>query len=265
MSREWSCAAPTAHVAGWAPMPFGRRPERPLFAVGDVHGHARPLAALLDHLRDVIAEDHAGRDVDLVFLGDYVDRGPDPLGVLARVRAGLDMPNVRTTALRGNHDLYLIEAAGIEGRPTSVESWAPWLSNGGDTTLLALGLDLLSASSEKLLDALGPEIADFLAAAPYSFLTGDVLCVHAGVDPTQPLDLQSRRDLVWIREPFLSDAAEAERPWRPGVAVVHGHTPGTHGVFAHRIGVDTGGFASGVFSAVEIFEGAARFHHIVME
>ncbi|MEM8996557.1 MAG: tetratricopeptide repeat protein [Acidobacteriota bacterium] len=66
-----------------------RTAPRPLFAIGDVHGHAAALAPLLEHLDRVIAAEYGSEPVDLVHLGDFIDRGPDPLGVLALARLNL--------------------------------------------------------------------------------------------------------------------------------------------------------------------------------
>ncbi|MEL6980244.1 MAG: metallophosphoesterase [Pseudomonadota bacterium] len=242
-----------------------RRTPRPLFAIGDMHGHADALATMLAHLRLVIDAEYGAAPVDLVHLGDYVDRGPDPLGVMALVRDGLERDTVAEVALLGNHDWFLAAAAQLRGETLSLRQWNVWLSNGGRETLDALGeLSYTTARPERILTALGPENATFLSNLSLSARFGDVLCVHAGIDPGIALDDQRQEDLIWIREPFL-EPAEREQGWPPDVLVVHGHTPSAHGVFPHRIGVDTGGFHTGVFTALEIRDGRARFHHVVRD
>lgn len=241
-----------------------RRTPRPLFAVGDLHGHADAAAAMLDHLRRTIVAEYGDDAVDLVYLGDYIDRGPDPLGVLALVRDGLGLSTTTETALTGNHDRFLASAAQLGGLTLDMRDWSVWLANGGRETLNALGgLGYMSATPERLRAELGVENAAFLEGLQLSVRFGDVLCVHAGVDPDVGLEAQADRDLYWMREPFLSRAETLEALWAPQVLVIHGHTPGSYGVFPHRIGVDTGGYATGVFSAVELRDGAARFHHVM--
>ncbi len=245
------------------PEPQGRRGEKPIFAVGDLHGYADALITMLTHLEGVIAADYTGQDVDLVFLGDYVDRGPDPNGVITLARAGLSRDNVRHIALMGNHDRYLLQAAEIGGRSMTFQDWSIWLANGGGETLQGLGgLSYGSATPERVRDALGPANVAWLEALKTSFRSKDVLCVHAGVDPDVALDEQTEQAMVWIREPFLSLAARTDGPWPFAVTVVHGHTIGAHGLFANRIGVDTGGYATGVFSAVEIAARGVGVHHV---
>ncbi len=249
-------------ITDWEKLPQDRRPARPLFAIGDVHGHSDALAAQFDHLRAIIEQEHAGQDVDVVFLGDYVDRGPDPNGVLELIHDGLDLAHVHEAALIGNHDWMLMAAAGIRGLFLDVDDWAVWLGNGGRETLAGLGgINWRKATPERVQEGLSPKALATLNALGYSFRSGDILCVHAGVDPDRPLDAQRERDVLWIRDPFLRPAERATEPWAPGVTVVHGHTPNAYGVFAHRIGVDTGGYSTGIFTAVEIRTDGLRFHH----
>ena len=243
-----------------------RTAPRPLFAIGDIHGHAAALEPLLEHLDRVISAEYGSDPVDLVHLGDFIDRGPDPLGVLALARRGLGRASVRERTLMGNHDWFLIAAARLKGQTLGLDEWAVWLRNGGRETLEALGgLSYMTARPERLVAALGPENVAFLEGLELTARFGDILCVHAGVDPMLPLEDQRMQDLIWIREPFLEPAEIADGPWLPGVTVVHGHTPSAYGIKGHRIGVDTGGFSTGVFSAVEIREGSARFHHLIVD
>ncbi|MCI4665831.1 MAG: metallophosphoesterase [Neomegalonema sp.] len=243
------------------PMRIRRDPERPLFAIGDIHGYASALEALQLHLARHIAETYPGQAVDVVYLGDFIDRGPDPMEVLKLVNQGIGMPHVHETALMGNHDYFLVAGAELAGYKASYTDWAMWIANGGPETLRAFGLSYpLSNAAEKLRNVLGRELCEFLSELKLSYRSGDVFCVHAGVDPARALDDQIENDLIWVRDPFLSLAEDAEAPWTIGVTVVHGHTPHAYGAFANRIGCDTGGFATGVFTAVEIWDGNWRFH-----
>lgn len=249
-------------ITDWETLPQDRRPARPLFAIGDIHGHSDAVAAQLEHLRGIIEREHGDDPVDVVFLGDYVDRGPDPLGVLERVHDGLDLPNVQEAALIGNHDWMLIAAAGLRGLALDVDDWAVWLGNGGRETLAGLGgINWRRATPERVREGLSDKAIALLERLGYSFRSADILCVHAGVDPLRPLDAQRERDVLWIRDPFLRPAERENEPWAPGVTVVHGHTPNAYGVFAHRIGVDTGGYSTGIFTTVEIRPEGLRFHH----
>lgn len=247
----------------FAPLPGGRAPARPLFAVGDVHGHVGPFEALLERLAALIEERYGAEPVDVVLCGDFVDRGPQPRETMLRAAAGIDAPSASTIALMGNHDRFLIDAAGIGGRTQSATDRAIWLRNGGRETLEGLGISRLAdATPERLRDALGDRLIDWLQTLRLSWRSGGVFCAHAGVDPDTPLDRQPESALLWIREPFLSAAGGPLGAWPHDVTVVHGHTVGSHGVFANRIGVDTGGYATGVFTAAEICAEGVRLHHV---
>ena len=216
--------------------------ERPWVAIGDVHGRADLLAAMLDTIERTMP------DARVVLLGDLIDRGPDVRGAVA---LAMTVPErfEGGTVLLGNHEDWLL--ASIDGDPDVRESWLTW---GGAATCHAYGIDparALVADRAWLADAFAPHAAhlDFLRARPRR-LNGDGsaaghLFVHAGVDPERPLDRQDERDLIWMREPFLSWPRPLAR------TIVHGHTIAERPELrAHRIGVDTGAYRSGVLSAV---------------
>lgn len=249
------------------PLPQGRAPARPLFAIGDVHGYAEALAVLQRSVLVAAEADYPDMALDLVYLGDYVDRGPQPLETLGLVAQGCGLGRLRETALLGNHDWYLAAAAGLRGATLSGADWVIWLSNGGAETLagLELGAKLLTGAPNPadVQAALGAEACKLLEGLWLSYRSGGVFCAHAGVDPETPLDQQTEKDLTWIRGAFLHPAEKEAAPWAPGVTVVHGHTPNAFGLFANRIGVDSGGYASGIFSAVEVDPArGVRFHHV---
>ena len=219
-------------------------------AVGDVHGRADLLAALLDAIeRDLPA-------ARVVLLGDLVDRGPDVAGTV-RLARGLAERFPDAATLKGNHEDWMLAAIGSHetgGDGTAREDWLNW---GGETTCRAYGVDP-ARDRHRLADAFAPHADDlaFLRARPrrlegFGAAAGH-LFVHAGVDPHAPLDDQDERDLIWIREPFLSWPYSLER------RIVHGHTIARRPQErAHRIGVDTGAYETGVLTAVVLEGGAA--------
>ena len=98
--------------------------------------------------------------------------------------------------------------------------WWNWISNGGHTTLDALGISNRFGGYEPrhLADALGPERIEWLRKRPLYYIDGDYLFVHAGIAPSVPLTQQKRDDMLWIRTRFL------ESTLRHDYIVVHGHT-----------------------------------------
>jgi serine/threonine protein phosphatase 1 len=206
------------------------------YAVGDIHGSLGKLTRLIAACRQ-----HAdGRDMTVVFLGDYIDRGPDAAGVV-RFILGLqaDLPG-RVVALMGNHEAMALGV--FDGAiPVSV-----WLSNGGAATLKSYGAkDVCELPRAHL---------DWMRALPLTYDDGRRFFVHAGVDPGKALKAQDAADLLWIREPFLQE----ERDY--GRLIVHGHTPLTTSrpeLRANRLNLDTAAVFGGPLTAA-VFDDAHR-------
>ena len=228
-----------------------------VYAVGDVHGRAD----LLERLHGLVAEDAARAPavtMVLVYLGDYVDRGPDSRAVVdALVRrplAGFDAVHIK-----GNHEDFLL---------TFLEDASVgeiWLMNGGGATLASYGVEAPAfaygpAPFEPARAAFAARLpADhlaFLRALAPRHAVGDYLFVHAGVRPGVPLAAQRGADLMWIREPFLDSDDDF------GCVVVHGHTPAAEPVVrANRIGIDTGAVFTDRLTCLVLDGPDVRFLH----
>jgi Calcineurin-like phosphoesterase len=198
-----------------------------IYAIGDIHGSYDKLARLLEHCRR-----HGGsRPVRFVFLGDYIDRGPDSRDVVdLLIRMQASAPR-QISCLYGNHEDMLINTS-TEGDEIT------WLHNDGDMTLRSYGVD---SAGEIPVEHLA-----WFRSLPVSISDGRRLFVHAGIQPSVPLDLQQRHTMLWIREPFLSDQGDH------GQYVVHGHTPLRSGQPEHlsnRLNLDTGAVFGGPLTA----------------
>lgn len=233
----------------------GKLPKVPegtlVYAVGDVHGRADLLekmhAAILKDSLDVPAE----RKV-VVYLGDYVDRGPASKKVVDIL---LDKPlkGFERVHLMGNHEAFLIEFL------NDLEAGPGWFFNGGLTTLSSYGVkigkhdelsyEVLQRVQSELLAKMPKAHLDFYKTLDFSRTEGDFFFVHAGIRPGVPLDNQTDEDMLWIREEFLGCEDDF------GKVIVHGHTiTWEPEVKPNRIGIDTGAFASGVLTAL-VLEG----------
>lgn len=226
-----------------------------LYVIGDIHGRSDLLRGLLRKIA-MDAAKMEGTKRELVFLGDYVDRGPDSRGVVELViatRAESDFWTV--TTLKGNHEAALLQFL------REPEFWADWSEFGARETLLSYGvtppvrgseLEDWERASRQMNAALPPSHRRFLEGLELTAERGDYLCAHAGVRPSAPLDRQTEQDLLWIRDDFLRSERRLDK------VIVHGHTPAEEAfVGNHRIGLDTGAYATSVLTAIKL-KGAER-------
>lgn len=235
---------------GW----LGRKKHMPsvpedtrVYVVGDVHGCLDLLNRLLDKISQNAASAPSNRV--LVFVGDYVDRGPNSSGVVECLLSLRD--GFKSHFLLGNHDQALLDFL------KDPLFYRVWKTYGAQETLLSYGVKPPRFDDAQTLDqiqlefaaAFPPEHRKFFERLESSFEIGDYFITHAGVRPGVPLAAQSKEDQLWIRDAFLSSGANF------GKVVVHGHTPSATPVRRHnRIGIDTGAYATGRLTAL-VLEG----------
>ena len=203
------------------------------FAIGDIHGCHDKLVRILAECETYVGSARHR----LVFLGDYIDRGENSRAVL-ELLIQLESRRGDVICLAGNHEEMLIRS--VEDPFANTK----WLSNGGVETLESYS----EVGGMRLLD----QHTRWLSQLPLQFDDGLRFFVHAGVDVSKPLNEQSKEDLLWIREPFLSFEGELER------LIVHGHTPVKNGpeVRLNRVNLDTGAvydrsLTAGIFDHVQ--------------
>jgi serine/threonine protein phosphatase 1 len=220
-----------------------------IYAIGDVHGRADLLTALLSRIDADLVRYPVERSVQ-VFLGDYVDRGPNSRDVLETLLArGRSHESV---FLKGNHEAYVVE---FLHNPLML---ADWRSFGGFETLMSYGIaPSLNPDSRQQMElaaefdrALPQSHRQWLGRLKTSFTCGDYFFDHAGVRPGIELAKQTENDLLLIREDFLVCEDDF------GKIIVHGHTPVPQPEFrSNRINIDTGAYATGQLTCL-ILEGA---------
>jgi serine/threonine protein phosphatase 1 len=221
-----------------APAPASLPPGRRIYAIGDIHGCARQLAGL----HDIIAEDFARRPIAsalLLHIGDYVDRGADSAGVIARLVDGCPIAGMQMVNLIGNHEATMLDAlAGERAAGTD------WLFAGGKAALESYGIDPDGPRDQ--WSCLIPQThQDFLRNLILMHREGGYAFIHAGVRPGIKLEDQARDDLLRARQPFLYSEADF------GAVVVHGHTPVKAPIVRHnRIAIDTGAVFGGKLTCV---------------
>ncbi len=219
-----------------------------VWAASDVHGQLHALDRLLAEagLTDGADGWTAPPATALVVTGDLVDRGPDSLGLvrrLASLRRQAAAAGSQVALLQGNHEAQVL--GGLGGEPSLFRAL---MAFGGGATLLSAGLrpeewiDRTPAEIAARVDELAPDLVPTLwSFSPYARWQ-DVLFVHGGPVPYQPLDRFERSaDRLWIRGAFFDspDLFPAADPWTPyrnaGLErVVFGHTPVERPSFSHR-------------------------------
>jgi serine/threonine protein phosphatase 1 len=230
-----NAATPCARGA-IARLPAGTR----IYAVGDIHGRADLLERLFVRI-DADLRSHPIDQSVQVFLGDYIDRGPQSREVLDLLIARRRRHQV--LCLKGNHEHFAMNFL------TAPSLWSDWRRMGGVETLLSYNVRASSSSDDpqaqdEIATAFRQAMPDihrrFLHGLALSFMCGDFFFAHAGVRPGIPLRQQRRQDLLWIREDFLLHEEDF------GKVVVHGHTPTTTpDIKVNRINIDTGAYATG--------------------
>ncbi|PPQ30645.1 metallophosphoesterase [Rhodopila globiformis] len=216
-----------------APAPASLPPRRRIYAIGDIHGCDRQLAAL----HALVAEDLAQRPIAsalLLHIGDYVDRGADTAGVIDRLADGCPVPGMDMVNLLGNHESTMLDA--LSGERAAATDW---LFAGGRAALESYGIDP-DGPRDTWTSVIPRRHQDFLRGLVLMHREGGYAFVHAGVRPGIPLQDQARDDLLRSRQPFLYSEADF------GAVVVHGHTPVRAPVVKHnRIAIDTGAVFGG--------------------
>ena len=206
-----------------------------LFAVGDIHGCPDELRAILKKI--------APREGDtVVFVGDYVDRGPSSRDVVEQLLELNDGP-AECVFLKGNHEDMMLSFLGLPGHYGD-----SFLFNGGAMTLDSYGVR--EDDLEHAVEHLPAQHLRFFERLATSYLRPPYLFVHAGVVPTRHLDEQQVEDLLWIRQEFIFN------PHVLGSTIVFGHTP-MRGVMLdlpYKIGIDTGLVYGGRLSCIDFTE-----------
>jgi serine/threonine protein phosphatase 1 len=212
------------------------------YAIGDVHGRLD----LVQRAVELIGEHVGSAPFRVIFLGDYVDRGPDSRGVIdLLMELQREWPVV---CLKGNHEELMLQAI----MQPAGGRLKRWLEYGGDHTLASYGLD----EDSDLAVGIPREHVRWMSGLPRTTGDGHRIYVHAGLMPGTPVHRQNEQTFLWIRERFLQ-----ARPGDFEAHVVHGHTPVWEGkpnpaepeLLEHRTNVDTAAFATGVLS-IAVFD-----------
>jgi serine/threonine protein phosphatase 1 len=221
-------------------MALGKKasPDGRLFAIGDIHGCPDELAAVIKAIAPA-------RNDTVVFVGDYVDRGPSARDVIEQLVA-LQKSEAEVVFLKGNHEDMMLSFLGFPGRYGD-----SFLFNGGAQTLDSYGIS--EDTLERAIDFIPAPHLEFLQNLATSYHRPPYLFVHAGIMPARQLEEQSVEDMLWIRQEFIFNIHQVD------ATVVFGHTP-MRAVMVdlpYKLGIDTGLVYGGKLTCLEFSEGVA--------
>ena len=223
-------------------MPDGIR----VYAISDIHGCADLLKKMFTVIDRDLATIGSMRAIH-VFLGDYIDRGPESSRTIELLIERSREHEV--VFLKGNHEAFLFD---VLKNPAQLQDWKQF---GGLQTLTSYGLrpslnpdpDEQSELIKQLAQSIPPHQRQFFNSLSLRFVCGDFFFVHAGVKPGVPLANQQEQDLLWIREEFLASEEHFAK------YIVHGHTPVREpDIRFNRINIDTGAYATGNLTLLAI-------------
>ena len=221
-----------------------------IFAIGDIHGCLNQLVTLQDKIFNY---PEYNKDEDLLlYLGDYIDRGPSPKDVINHILK-LQTEGIKSIFLMGNHEQFMIDFLF-----NKINNLRNWLMNGADQTFKSYDIEVaefikdgfednnIDKLRDIFLSKLTKEHIYFFNNLKLTYIMDDYLFVHAGINPEKSLSEQNEMDFLWSRsDKFFDKNFEFEK------IIVHGHSPEKEVVnFPYRINVDTGSFFSGKLSCV---------------
>jgi serine/threonine protein phosphatase 1 len=209
------------------------------YAIGDIHGSLASLDRLMDKINPDFEHDQ------LLFVGDYIDRGPRPKEVVDYIIRLKMLAPGRIICLKGNHEAMFLDF--LEGRGKDL-----FLLNGGDSTLTDYGGGSWMAKDL----VLPPDHQQFYQELQLFYETADYIFVHGGLKPGVALADQQEDDLLWIRGEFITSQEDFGR------RVIFGHTPFKQPlVMPNKIGIDTGAVYGNFLTALKLPEEEFFFDH----
>lgn len=227
------------------------RPNKAFIVIGDIHGHARALDDLLS-----VIDAYSDVPSQLVFVGDYIDRGEGSATVLKRLYE-LSCTN-KAICLMGNHEQMMLD---FLRNPTGPAY--RWLEFGGLQTLASFGVfpangvlnvDRCPDLAGTLREKLGSDLLEWLEQLPPLWQSGNVVVTHAALDPDKGIDDQDHVSLLWGTPSF------GRKSRKDGIWVVHGHNVVSEPTVKDGvISIDTGAFATGKLSAAVIHRNRLEF------
>ncbi|MEM8979469.1 MAG: metallophosphoesterase [Pseudomonadota bacterium] len=227
-------------------------PDSPFWVVSDLHGCKDLLEKALAYIP---------KEERKVFVGDYIDRGPDSAGVLKRL-VDLQTKTPKTTiCLKGNHEAMLLKFIGTDG-----QSGRRWLKFGGLETCQSFGVRNLETHpslhtyekiAKDLKSKMGLDLLAWIQDLPSIWSNGNIHVTHAGADPSVPMSLQSDESLLWGAE-FFENRNRRDQQW-----VIRGHKIVPKLTCKEgKISIDLGSYKTSIIGLANIKHNSCYFKEI---
>lgn len=203
-----------------------RPSNKNIYVVGDIHGNYDCLDLILNRILPLRQQD------ELIFLGDYIDRGPDSAKVINKL-SYLNDKYDNVTCLQGNHEWLMKASIGLlhsKTHPLQLTPHQIWLSNGGRTTLISYanerGIsrdDALNIPLHRYKDIVPEDQCRFLNNLFSYYKTEKYIFVHGGCDPFLPIEIQDDDTLLWDRSlfKFAKKNPNDDYPWEKTIVCGH--------------------------------------------
>jgi serine/threonine protein phosphatase 1 len=222
-----------------------------IVAIGDLHGHCNEFGELMYNLNQYAHID-LKRD-QIIFLGDYIDGGPDSACCVDVVR---DLQEeYGAIVLRGNHEQMLLDSY---DDPTNWNKWATWYYQGGEATVASYMPPALSDYEKAIFPrnarAVPEDVINWMRTLPYYHETNSFYFVHAGFNPGIKPENNSTETMMWIRQPFI----ESDYIWPKRVVFGHTYIGDRPLVMDNKIGIDTMLHNSGRLTAAVLIDGRLK-------
>jgi serine/threonine protein phosphatase 1 len=210
-----------------------------IYVIGDIHGCETESTGMIDFLR--YSED-IGRGDTVVFIGDYIDRGPNAFGVVDQILQFRETTTAAVRCLKGNHEEMFLSYLGFEGMGGEA-----FLINGGDLTLESYRINP-RFQGKAAADLMPAEHLQFFQNLERIVELEHAICVHAGLHPLYAIEEQRDEDVYWIRDEFIANVHHFDK------VVVFGHTPFQDILIdlPYKIGIDTGLVYGNALTCIEL-------------
>ena len=206
-------------MSKWRPSP------KCIYVIADIHGQLQGLNLILKRILPLRPQD------ELIFLGDYIDRGPDSYGVINRLIEIKTLFNDQVVFIRGNHEDLLLKSMNLEPWGVLLNPYATWMQNGGFQCAESYAVknkinpkQVYGMNQSRIKEIIFQDHLDFIMEdTKFYYETNDYIFCHAGIDPLVTATQQDAHTLMWDRSlfTFMQSNLNYDAPWEKTIICGH--------------------------------------------